>query len=345
MTPNESNLERPSIFKPVLILTGAAIILTVMHFAASFLMPILMGVFFAVLLTPIYRWFKRRRMPGGLPLLLSIGVFVFVAIFLMMLIGNAFTTLASDLAVYGDQFAEQQAKLEAMATNLTLKELISTLDPANMVNILSFIMGAARGILKQGILILFITTFVLAEAPQFKKRIIMAYGAEHFVTRNLLNFTGSIISYFGLRVLVNLVVAVATGIMLWLLGIPHAGLWAVMTFFLSFVPYIGAVIALIPPILLAYAQGGLTLAAIVIVLAMVINGASENIVAPMVMGKGLSVSPTVVFLSFLFWMFILGGSGALIAMPLTVGLMLFMSSYEETRGLAAIMGSNNSTSK
>jgi AI-2 transport protein TqsA len=59
----------------------------------------------------------------------------------------------------------------------------------------------------------------------------------------------------------------------------------------------------------------------------------------MVMGKGLSVSPTVVFLSFIFWMFILGGSGALIAMPLTVGLILFMSSYEETRGLAAIMGS------
>ena len=339
MTPNESNLEQPSIFKPVLILTGVAIILTVMHFAASFLMPIMMGVFLAVLLTPIYRWFKKRRIPGGLPLLLSIGVLVIVVIFLMKLVGNSFSTLASDLAVYGDQFAQQQSKLEAAASNLTLKELISTLDPANMVNVLSFILGAAREILTQGILILLITTFVLAEAPQFKKRIVMAYGKDHFVTRNLTNFTGSIISYFGLRVLVNLVVAVATGIMLWLFNIPDAGLWAVMTFFLSFIPYIGAVIALIPPILLAYAQGGPVLAATIIVLAMVINGLSENIVAPMVMGKGLSVSPTVVFLSFIFWMFILGGSGALIAMPLTVGLMLFMNSFEETRGLAAIMGS------
>jgi predicted PurR-regulated permease PerM len=339
MSPNESNLEGPSIFKPVLILTGAAILLTVMHLAASFLMPIMMGVFLAVLLTPIYRWFKRRKIPGGLPLLLSIGVLVVVVIFFMMLIGNAFTTLASDLAVYGEQFAEQQAKLEATASNLTLKELISRLDPANMVNILSFILGAAREFIGQGILILLITTFVLAEAPQFKKRIVKAYGADHFMTRNLIGLAGSIISYFGLRALVNLVVAVATGIMLWLFGIPHAGLWAVMTFFLSFVPYIGAVIAMIPPIMLAYAMGGPTLAAIIIVLAMVINALSENIVAPMVMGKGLSVSPTVVFLSFIFWMFILGGSGALIAMPLTVGLMLFMSSFAETRGLAAIMGS------
>jgi AI-2 transport protein TqsA len=339
MTPNESNLERPSIFRPVLILTGAAIILTIMHLAASFLMPIMMGVFFAVLLTPIYRWLKRRRIPGGLPLLLSIGVLVIVVILLVMLVGNSFSTLASDLAVYGDQFAQQQAKLESIATNLTIKELISALDPANMVNVLRFILGAAREILTQGVLIILITTFVLAEAPQFKKRIVMVYGTDHFVTRNLTNFTGSIISYFGLRVLVNLVVAVGTGIMLWLFNIPNAGLWAVMTFFLSFVPYIGAVIALIPPIILAYAQGGPVLAATIIVLAMVINGLSENIVAPMVMGKGLSVSPTVVFLSFIFWMFILGGSGALIAMPLTVGLILFMSSYEETRGLAAIMGS------
>ncbi len=338
MTPNETNLQNPSIMKLITILAAAAIILTVMHLAASFLMPIIMSVFMAVLLTPIYRWLKKR-IPAGLALLLSIAVLALVVVLLVVLVGSSFSTLADNLVVYGDQFAEQQAKLEALASNLTVKELISSLSPANMVNILSFILGAARELIGQGILILLITTFVLAEAPQFKERIVKAYGSDHFVTRNISDLSGSIISYFGLRALVNLVVAVATGIMLWLFGIPNAGLWAVMTFFLSFVPYIGAIIAMIPPIILAYAQGGPVLAATITVLAMVINGATENIVAPMVMGKGLSVSPTVVFLSFIFWMFILGGSGALIAMPLTVGLMLFMSSYEETRGLAALMGS------
>jgi predicted PurR-regulated permease PerM len=119
-----------------------------MHFAASFLMPIMMGGFLAVLLTPIYRWFKKRRMPGGLPLLLSIGVLVVVVIFFMMLIGNAFTTLASDLAVYGDQFAEQQAKLEATASNLTLKGLISTLDPIWLIY--WFYFSAARELIGRG---------------------------------------------------------------------------------------------------------------------------------------------------------------------------------------------------
>jgi predicted PurR-regulated permease PerM len=65
MTPNESNLERTSIFKPILILTAGVILLTVIHFAASFLLPIMMAAFFAVLLTPIFRWLKKMRVPAG----------------------------------------------------------------------------------------------------------------------------------------------------------------------------------------------------------------------------------------------------------------------------------------
>ena len=62
----------------------------------------------------------------------------------------------------------------------------------------------------------------------------------------------------------------------------------------------------------------------------VINSITENTIAPMIMGKGLSISPTVMFLSFIFWMFILGRSGAFIAMPLTFGILLFLHSFEET---------------
>jgi predicted PurR-regulated permease PerM len=70
----------------------------------------------------------------------------------------------------------------------------------------------------------------------------------------------------------------------------------------------------------------------------IINSLAENVVAPLMMGKGLSVSPTVVFLSFIFWMYILGGLGAFVAMPLTIALIQFMSAFEETRGMAQIMG-------
>ncbi len=342
MALNETHLQRPSILKPLLILTAAVVLLTAMHFAASMLLPIMMALFFAVLLSPIYGWLKRRRVPGGLALLLSIGVLALVALLLVLLVGNSLTTLAGSLASYGEQFNQRQAQLEAMAGELgqtsVFKRLVSAIDPATLVNVLDFILGAATSMFKNGVLILFVTMFALAEGPQFKVRMVQAFGADHFLPRNATALYGMVISYFCLRAFVNLVVAVATAIVLWLFGIEHAALWGVMTFFFSFVPYIGALFAMIPPVLLAYAQGGLGLALVIILLSVLINSLTENIVAPMVMGKGLSVSPTVVFISFIFWMFILGGAGAFIAMPLTVGLILFLGSFEETHGLAAMMG-------
>jgi AI-2 transport protein TqsA len=335
-------MQAPSIFKPLILLAATAILLFAMRLAAAIVTPVLLSCFFAVLLTPVYRWLKKR-LPAGLALLLSLSVMGLVAILLLLLVGNSFVALAASLQDYSAQLSQRQAELKAalggVGQSSSGQALLSALNPDALVSVLGFVAKAAAGIFGSALLILFVTLFVLAEGPMFKLRMVQAFGADHFLPRNVTALYRSVIRYFGLRIIVNLVVAAATGLMLWLFGIPYAGLWTVMIFFLSFVPYIGAFFAMIPPVVLAYAQGGLVLALVVILLAVVINSLAENIVAPMVMGRGLSISPTVVFLSFIFWMFILGGSGAFIAMPLTVALILFMGSFAETRGLAAVMGS------
>ncbi len=329
-------------FKPVLILAAAVILLVGMYLGASIVAPILMGCFIAALLSPIYGGLKRR-VPSGLALLLTFVFLILVVLLLVLLVGNSLTTLKSDLASYNEQFSQRQAELQAEAGAISetgaFQQLLSLVDPATLAAVLAYILEMASSLFKSGMLILFITLFVLTEGPQFKVRMVQAFGADHFLPRNAIAMYSTVISYFCLRAIVNAVTASVTGLSLWLLGIPHAGLWAVLLFFLSFVPYIGAFFAMIPPVLLAYAEGGLGLALLVILLSMVINGLAENLVSPLVMGKGLSISPTVVFLSFVFWMFILGGPGAFIAMPLTLGVMLFLGSFEETRGIAALMAS------
>jgi len=333
-------MQLPSVFKPVLILAAAVILLVGMYLGASIVAPILMACFIAALLSPIYGGLKRR-VPSGLALLLTIAFLILVVLLLVLLVGNSLTTLKSDLASYNEQFSQRQAELQAEAGAMgetgAFQQLLSVIDPATLTAVLGSILSVASSLFTNGMLILFITLFVLTEAPQIKMRMVQAFGADHFMPRNAIAMYSTAISYFCLRAIVNAVTASVTGLMLWLLGIPHAGLWAVLLFFLCFVPYIGAFFAMIPPVLLAYAQGGLGLALLVILLSIVINGLAENIVSPLVMGKGLSISPTVVFLSFVFWMFILGGPGAFIAMPLTLGVMLFLGSFEETRGIAAMM--------
>ena len=70
---------------------------------------------------------------------------------------------------------------------------------------------------------------------------------------------------------------------------------------------------------------------------MFINFSAENAVAPKLLGRGLSISPLVVFLSFFFWSWLLGGPGMLLAMPLTVMLLFILQSYDDTRWLAVLI--------
>ncbi len=333
-------MQLPSVVKSILILASAALILTVMHLSASFLVPVLLAIFFATLLTPIFGWLKRR-MSKGLALLMSIAVLVMIALFLVLLVGRSMSVLESSLESYRDQFSQRQEELAAQLENsgapVDSIALLSPVDPDGLITALSYTLSTVAGILKNGFIILMLTIFLLVEAPRFKIRLDQVFGAEHPTTQNITSMAQIMISYFGLRAVVNLINAVATGLMLWLFGIEYAGLWAVLIFFLSFIPYIGAIVSMVPPLLLAYAEGGLGLAIVIGLLAVVINTISENIVQPMVMGKSLSVSPTVVFMSAMFWVFILGGPGAFLAMPLTMALILIMHNFRETRGLAAMM--------
>ena len=117
-------------------------------------------------------------------------------------------------------------------------------------------------------------------------------------------------------------------------------MWGVLAFFLSFVPYIGLAIAMIPPTLLALAEFGLVQALIVVIGVTGINLLIENVLEPGYTGKRLSLSPTIVFLSLFFWNWLLGPVGALLSMPITVLLMLVFQNNEGTLWLAKIIGKN-----
>ncbi len=115
-------------------------------------------------------------------------------------------------------------------------------------------------------------------------------------------------------------------------------MWGILTFFLSFVPFIGVVLAAAPAVVLALAEFGVERAALVIVGVVMVNNLAENVLSPMLMSRGLSISPTVVFVSFVFWVWLLGGSGAFLALPITLFLAVMLGTFPETRWLANLMG-------
>jgi predicted PurR-regulated permease PerM len=120
-------------------------------------------------------------------------------------------------------------------------------------------------------------------------------------------------------------------------GVDYALLWGLLAWFMGYIPSIGFWIALIPPVLMAYAQYGPQTALIVLAAYVLINGGVQNFVQPKLMGDRLRISPVVVFVGLFIWGYLLGGIGAILAVPMTLLVLIVMESFDGTRTLAVLM--------
>ena len=143
---------------------------------------------------------------------------------------------------------------------------------------------------------------------------------------------------------IKTLISAATGLVIWLwlliLGVDYPVLWGTLSFLLNYVPNIGAIIAALPVALLALVQLGVGSALLTVLGFAVVHIVVGNIIEPKLMGKGLSLSTLVVFLSMVFWGWVLGPIGMILSVPMTSLVKIALESYEGTRGLAIMLGSD-----
>jgi hypothetical protein len=147
-------------------------------------------------------------------------------------------------------------------------------------------------------------------------------------------------SYLIARAVLGGIAAILDTIVLVALGIPSALLWGVLSFLMSFVPNVGFIISMIPPALLGLVVGGLPTAILVVVAYSVINVTVDYLVQPRFIGSAVDLSPVVVTVSLLFWALILGGAGAIFAVPLTIIVVGVADSFDGTRPLSRMLAAN-----
>ena len=336
----QTTLSSPSsAILPKIILSVAAIVVILfgVNWASSILNPILIGIFMAVLVRPFYQWLERKHIPSGLALLLTVLSIVLIGGGLIFFVILSFTRLANGLSGYTDQIAANLEELSSLFASVDF-DPSTLLNSENISSILLAFAGAIASLFATALLVLFLILFAIAEAPRFGQRMRDSVGDDSQLWLRTQGFISSITTYFLLRTKVNLVTGTMVTVMLLVLGIDYAVLWGVLTFFLSYVPYIGIFVATIPSVVLAFAEGGIVLAVVVIIGVTIINGTAENLVAPSMMGRGLSLSPLLVFVAFIFWAWLLGVAGTLMAMPITVAMVLVLDAFDETRWLARLCG-------
>jgi AI-2 transport protein TqsA len=322
-----------NLFRVLLGLAATIIILGGMRLAADIVNPILLGLMFALLLGPLYGWLRRKISTKlALPLLLIVQTLILG--FLFYLFGYSAAALESGLSAYATQLDARVDQLVVTMESANILADTQTLKSNLLITVLSIVIATLVKLAASAVPIILLSLFFVTEGGALVQRALSGLPADNPQGMRLLTFGTSVVRQFGLRAIVNAITGAGFALLLALLGVDYAALWGVLTFFLSYIPYIGIVIAGTPATILAFAEFGIERAILVILALVIVNVCAENLLAPSLMGRGLNISTTVTFVGFMFWLWLLGGPGAFLAMPLTVLVILLLDSYPETRWLA-----------
>ncbi len=321
----------------VLVLVGALALREV----ATIVVPVLFGLFLALVAWPLVGQLERRGVPHSIALGAAMLLVLVVVIVAAGIAALSVAELVLQVPRYEEELRAQigdlQAVLAGVGITLDSAALASLLKPEQ---ILSIVRPVASAVSSGGlaVFVLVVTMiYALFGARSLQERARRAYGDDHRLITGVERFGIDLRRYLVVRAQLGLFAAVLSFLLLVVLGVPFPALWAFLVFAASFIPNIGTFIALVPPTLMALLASGPVAAVVVVVGYTLINFAQDQFLQPVIMSSELNLSPLVVFISVLAWAWILGAAGALLAVPLTVGLVSIMEAYPASRGIAALL--------
>lgn len=356
--------------KSAWMLASVAVVVAALYLAKSVLVPMTLAVLLSFLLSPVCDWLERRRL-GRIPAVL------FTAIAGFAVLGGATWTaviqmseLAPKMSVYQKNI---QAKLHAANAHVSdalskvtktargMSENLSQLEaaqepqgtnewpysvrvvssPASPLQVFGGMFGTLLEVMGSTGMVVILVVFFLVRRDDLRDRFIRLVGHGHVtVTTQMLEDAGTRVSrYLSMQFLINVMFGIAVGIGLSLIGVPNAILWGILGATLRFIPYIGACIAAAMPIGLSLAISENWLApSLTIALYVVLELFSSNVLEPWLFGKKTGVSAVAVLLAAVFWTWLWGIVGLLLATPLTVCLLVIGKYVPQLAFLHTLLG-------
>jgi predicted PurR-regulated permease PerM len=308
-----------------LLAAGACLVIIVagLKVAAPIVTLVLLGLLVAQSLSNVPMWLMKKGLKPGASVLVSI---LFVLAGGLLLVGG-FSISTARLA---DQLPTYQARLSAIRDNVMTALVgrgidvsqiaaFQPLDPNRALAAAGAFLGGLASALGTSVLIILIAAVVLYEITEV--RVLHAKGERPgtFAAR-FDEVTGQSRQYIALTGLAGLIQAVFNLLILLLAGVDAPITWAVLFFFLNFIPGVGFLFAVIPPAVLALLEHGWQQALIVVVGWWVVNLIGDNVIKPRFFVKGLDISVTNIVFSVVFWSWVLGPAGAILAIPLSLSL-------------------------
>ncbi len=282
-----------------------------------------MALVITITLHPIRIRLEHGRLPEWATSVLMLAS----AVLLLSVFALALMVSVAQLAALVPEYADQIQDSVANAGN-TLRDagveqeqidaVVNALDPGQLIDVAMSVLSGTLGLLTDLFFLITVLLFMAFDTDSTRRSLKTLGDRFPDPVAALDNFARGTRSYMGVSASFGLVVAVIDGVALYLLDVPGAFVWAVLAFVTNFIPNIGFIIGVIPPALIALLDSGPGLMVTVIIVYSVINFVIQSIIQPRVVGDSVGLSPTLTFLSLVFWTWVIGPVGALLAVPFSL---------------------------
>lgn len=333
------------ILKFLLVTAALFVVLAGIKTATNILVPFLLSTFIAIICNPLVTNAQKYRVPKGIAVLFVILMFVTIVLSLAGLVGKSLGELSAKMPEYREQLTQQLSwVIEKLASyNILLSsELITEyVDPAAAMGLAADMLSGLGNVMANLFLIIITVVFMLSEASSLPKKLHLALDDPQMRMRQIDRFLSSVNNYLAIKTLVSIATGACVSLLLWAFGLDFPLLWGVLAFLLNYIPNIGSIIAAVPAMSLAVLQLGFAEAGFIGLGYLVINTVMGNAVEPRYLGKGLGLSTLVVFLSLIFWGWLLGTVGMLLSVPLTMVIKIALESSKEGRWFAVMLSGDD----
>ncbi|MAE08784.1 MAG: hypothetical protein CL661_08510 [Bacteroidetes bacterium] len=331
---------------PLIYAAAGVIIIAGLRVGAPIINPILMAVFFSIIIYHPIDWLKKKGVNG----ILSILIVVFGLLIVLFLMGGAVTRsiiqFSQNLPFYKKELHDITKSsitfLNGYGLNISTETVIDNFNAGSVFGYATKFITGIGGLLGQIILLILVAAFILGETNSYPIKLKVVLSDPDLSLGNITVISRNIRYYLGIKTLTGLFAGTCVTIILLVMGIKFAIIWGILVLLMRYIPNIGSIIAAIPIFLFVLIQQGLEGVLYIGIGYSAVNFIVGQIIEPKFFGKGMNLSTLVVFLSLVFWGWTLGDVGMLLSVPITMAMKISLETRENSRWMAVMLGSERS---
>lgn len=321
-----AGFRRGGLPRALVILLGAAAIVVIVagvQATAWLIGPAFMALIVVIAVAPVQGWLRRHGWPGWATSLVVVVLVYAILLGLALGIIVSVAQLATELPKYASEADSLVSSVAARLATLgvgpeQLQQVAGSLSLGKLAGLLGALLSSVAGLASNFVFLLSLLLFLSIESGGAGDRLASIAVDRPRITEVLGHFAWGTRQYLIVTTVFGLIVAVLDSVALAILGIPLAVTWGLLAFITNYIPNVGFIIGIVPPALLALLTGGPSLMVTVIVVYGVLNFVVQSIIQPRFIGDAVGLSVTVTFVALVFWAWLLGPLGAILAIPLTL---------------------------